>query len=240
MTNSIFLIPLYNKSSSLQQTVELLKKKFENTDSREKFLFVENGSTDGSYEKILSLTEGDSRFHVIKSKKGFGIAIRTGMNYINENFSLENSLLILTASDLPFGFSDLEYCLELDEVNQCDIYLGSKAHYLSEVERTLTRTILSNIFNTLLKLFFGIRLNDTQGTCLIDLDRVDIAEIIPKSNSFFSTAEICIIASRLGYQIEEIPVIHEKSINDKSTVNIFSDSLNMFKELILFKLNKNY
>lgn len=111
MKNSIFLIPLYNKSSSLQQTVEFLKRKFENTDSREKFLFVENGSTDGSYENILSLTEGDSRFHVIKSKKGFGVAIKTGMNYINENFLLKDSILILTASDLPFGFSDLEYCL---------------------------------------------------------------------------------------------------------------------------------
>lgn len=129
--------------------------------------------------------------------------------------------------------------LNLDEFNQCDIYLGSKAHPLSEVERTLTRVILSKIFNTFLKLFFGLRVNDTQGTCLIDLDRVDIAEIIPKSNSFFSTAEICIITNRLGYQIKEIPVIHEKSINDKSTVRIFSDSLNMIRELILFKINKN-
>ena len=108
MKNSIFLIPLYNKSNTIQYTVEALKNKFENVSSNEKFLFIENESTDNSYEKVLSLTKNDPRFHIIKSKKGFGTAIRTGMNYLNQNFQLKDSILILTAADLPFGFSDLD------------------------------------------------------------------------------------------------------------------------------------
>lgn len=39
-------------------------------------------------------------------------------------------------------------------------------------------------------------LKDTQGTCLIDLSKVEIKKIIPQSSGFFSTAEICIISFR--------------------------------------------
>ena len=136
MKNSIFLIPLYNKSNTIQHTVEALKNKFENVSSNEKFIFIENESTDNSYEKILSLTKKDSRFHVIKSKKGFGTAIRTGMNYLNKNFELKNSILILTAADLPFGFSDLDYYFNKPSEQTSDLYIGSKAHKLSQIERS--------------------------------------------------------------------------------------------------------
>jgi hypothetical protein len=57
-------------------------------------IFIGNESTDNSYEKILSLTKNNSRFHVINSKKGFGTAIRTGMNYFYKNFDLKNSINI--------------------------------------------------------------------------------------------------------------------------------------------------
>ena len=234
MKNSIFLIPLYNKSNTIQYTVEALKNKFENVSSNEKFIFIENESTDNSYEKILSLTKKDSRFHVIKSKKGFGTAIRTGMNYLNKNFELKNSILILTAADLPFGFSDLDYYFNKPSEQTSDLYIGSKAHKLSQIERSFLRVFLSKVFNFLILIFFKVGVGDTQGTYIINLQNVDLLKIIPKSNNFFATAEICIKAIHSGYKVIEIPIICEESDID-STVRVFRDTFKMFKEMLEFK-----
>ena len=52
MNNFIYIVPLYNKSNIIGNTVELLKSKFNDSNENAKFLFVENGSTDDSYNKI--------------------------------------------------------------------------------------------------------------------------------------------------------------------------------------------
>ena len=56
MNNFIYLIPLHNKSRVIEQTVNLLKRKFYNSDISGQFIFIENGSTDDSLKKYyLSL-----------------------------------------------------------------------------------------------------------------------------------------------------------------------------------------
>lgn len=234
MKNSIFLIPLYNKSNTIQYTVEALKNKFENVSSNEKFLFIENESTDNSYEKVSSLTKNDPRFHIIKSKKGFGTAIRTGMNYLNQNFQLKDSILILTAADLPFGFSDLDYYFNKTPDQTSDLYIGSKAHKLSQIERSFLRVFLSKVFNFLILIFFRVGIGDTQGTYIINLQNVDLLKIIPKSNNFFATAEICIKAIHSGYKVTEIPIVCEESDID-SSVRVFKDTFKMLQEMLVFK-----
>ena len=236
MNNFIFIIPLYNKSKIIGNTVELLKFKFNNSNENAKFLFVENGSTDDSYNKILSLTESDNRFEVIRSNKGLGAALREGMKYVNESLQTKDSILILTGADLPFGFSDLDNYLVDKSAKKYDIYIGSKAHNLSQIKRAFSRKTMSKIFNFLIRLFFKVNIGDTQGTYIINLNNVNLLNILPKSDNFFATAEICIKAIKSGYKVLEIPIIFMELDQDRSTVRVVRDTLEIFKEMINFKI----
>ena len=235
VNNFIYIIPLYNKSNIIGNTVELLKLKFNESNENAKFLFVENGSTDDSYNKILSLTKYDNRFEVIRSKKGLGAALREGMKYVNESLQTKDSILILTGADLPFGFSDLDNYLADKTEKKHDIYIGSKAHNLSQINRTFSRKTMSKIFNFLIRLFFKVNIGDTQGTYVINLNNVNLLKILPTSDNFFATAEICIKAIEFDYKIIEMPITSIESDQDKSTVKVFRDTLKILKEMLYFK-----
>ena len=235
VNNFIYIVPLYNKSNIIGNTVELLKSKFNESNENAKFLFVENGSTDDSYNKILSLTKSDNRFEVIRSQKGLGAALREGMKYVYESLQTKDSILILTGADLPFGFSDLDNYLGDKTENKYDIYIGSKAHNLSQIDRTFSRKIMSKVFNFLIRLFFKVNIGDTQGTYVINLNNVNLLKILPTSDNFFATAEICIKAIEFDYKIIEMPITLIGLDKDKSTVKVFRDTLKIFKEMLYFK-----
>ena len=126
--------------------------------------FVENGSTDDSYNKILSLTESDNRFEVIRSQK-ISSCVKRRHEVCIRKFINKRLNLILTGADLPFGFSDLDNYLGDKTENKHDIYIGSKAHNLSQIDRTFSRKIMSKVFNFLIRLFFKVNIGDTQHLC---------------------------------------------------------------------------
>ena len=55
MSSVSFIIPVYNKSSFLKYVIKCLKN--QSGDFEREFIFVDDGSTDNSYEIISSLTK---------------------------------------------------------------------------------------------------------------------------------------------------------------------------------------
>ncbi len=224
--NYIYLIPLYNKSSILEKTINQLDK-IEN----KKVFFIENGSTDDSLKKCKKLIESRKDFDILISKKGFGNALSRGLSEIQDS---KSGILVITGADLPFGFSDINYLRE--ELNfKFEVCIGSKAHKDSIIKRSLMRTLSSKVFNTFLKAFFRLRIKDTQGSILLNLQRVSLSNIKIYSENFFSSVELIIKLQRKNYSVKEIPIEIKEDKTNKTTVNVFSDSLIMLLEMLRFK-----
>ena len=66
MSSVSFIIPVYNKSSFLKYVIKCLKN--QSGDFEREFIFVDDGSTDNSYEIISSLTK-DLGIHKSSDKK---------------------------------------------------------------------------------------------------------------------------------------------------------------------------
>jgi glycosyltransferase involved in cell wall biosynthesis len=98
-----YVIPVHNQVADLRRTVRLLVERLGHLPGSEVIL-VENGSTDGSGPLCLSLSamfEGDDvAVRVTTSAKGLGFAWRRGIAIAR------GDTLVLTAADLPFGFTD--------------------------------------------------------------------------------------------------------------------------------------
>src|SRR5439155_13025857 len=88
------------------------------------------------------------------SAKGLGNALRRGMEVANAQ------RIMLTAADLPFGFSDLDEALALDPFP--DVVVGSKAHPKSSVHVPLQRRVMSRGLWALRRLMFGLDIGDSQ------------------------------------------------------------------------------
>jgi dolichyl-phosphate beta-glucosyltransferase len=214
-----YVIPVHNQVADLRRTVRLLVERLGHLPGSEVIL-VENGSTDGSGPLCLSLSamfEGDDvAVRVTTSAKGLGFAWRRGIAIAR------GDTLVLTAADLPFGFTDLDGYLGMSP--RPPLVMGSKTHPDSQVETSLVRRALSGGFGLLRAGLVGVDV-DTQGTVIIR--RALAQSLLPRlrSGDFLIGAEINCWAVREGITPVEIPVVY--TANGRSTVSPLRDSTHM-------------
>lgn len=216
-----YVVPVHNQEAVLAATVDTLVERLREHPGSE-VLLVENGSTDGSPDLVERLARehaGDPvRVVAATSAKGLGHAWRRGMELAG------GDLVVLTAADLPFLFTDLDAALALDP--RPGLVIGSKAHRRSVVQRTAGRQLMSLGFRALRALLLGLRVGDSQGTLLLDaaLARAILPEL--RSADFFIGTEIVAVAAAQGQRPVEVPVTLVPR-DAGTTVSPVRDSLRM-------------
>jgi dolichyl-phosphate beta-glucosyltransferase len=232
MLDSItYLLPLHNKATVIETTIENILEKFSELNLQ--IVVVENGSTDNSLNTVKKISEKVKEVVVLQSKKGFGNAVSCGLEYITKH--RPEDLVIITGADLPFGFTDFDYYLKNYQYLDCELLIGSKKHENSVIQRETSRNFVSRIYNYILKLLFNLKIKDTQGSLIINSKKCNLDILKPKSASFFSSAEICINALKIGYSIIEIPITLIQHENNKSTVNLKGDIKDALVDIIKLK-----
>jgi dolichyl-phosphate beta-glucosyltransferase len=223
-----YVIPVHNQIADLRRTMRLLVERLGHLPGSE-IILVENGSSDGSGPLCLALAAAcdgaDVAVRVTTSAKGLGFAWRRGMAIARAE------TIVLTAADLPFGFTDLDGYLGMSP--RPLLVMGSKTHPESQVETSLVRRTLSSGFGVLRAGLVGVDV-DTQGTVLIR--RTLAQSLLPRlrSGDFLIGAEINCWAVREGAAAVEIPVVYAAS--GRSTVSPLRDSAHM--ALGLFALRR--
>ncbi|MHB8488397.1 MAG: glycosyltransferase [Candidatus Dormibacteria bacterium] len=219
-----YVIPVHNQIADLRKTVRLLVARLGHLPGSEVIL-VENGSTDGSGPLCLSLAAtSDSEevaVRVTTSAKGLGFAWRRGMALAR------GDTFILTAADLPFGFTDLDGYLGLSPRPQ--LVMGSKTHPESQIETPLLRRTMSAGFGLLRAGLIGLNI-DTQGSVLIQRSLAQI--LLPRlhAGDYLIGAEINMWAVHEGVTPVEVPVVYTAS--GRSTVSPLRDSVSMAAGLL--------
>lgn len=225
-------VPIYNEASHLRSKIlRLIQAKGAYPISS--ILLAENGSSDQSFKVCQELASEFPDliqcFHLPVGDMGEALS-----ESIRRSASLDCTHVLLTAADLPFEFTDFDQFLQ-EEKNSThwEIYIGSKAHRLSELERTWSRNLASWGFLLLRKILLGIRVGDTQGTFFIKKEFALKIEPLIQSRGFFFTTELTYHALKAGAQIKEVPIVLKRD-ERKSSVKIFRDSWRMLREI--FKL----
>ncbi|MCA1844318.1 MAG: glycosyltransferase, partial [Actinobacteria bacterium] len=216
-----YLVPIYNEEAVLAGTATTIAARLEGHPGSQVIL-VENGSTDRSAELVEELGTALSGPNVeviaAHSAKGYGNAMRRGIDLAS------GDLLVITAADLPFGFSDLDEALS--HRPRPELMIGSKAHPRSLVEVSAKRKLMSLAFRLLRRVALGLNVGDSQGTILID--RVLAQRLRPHlaSADFFFSTELIALATRLGVAPVELPVDY-RNPRPGSTVRPLHDGLRM-------------
>jgi glycosyltransferase involved in cell wall biosynthesis len=220
-----YVIGVHNEEDALGDTTSRVVDRLRSMPGSEVIL-VENGSTDSSPTLVHELAQKFSDDHVSVraevSPKGLGNALRRGMQVATAD------RMILTAADLPFGFSDLDAALALDEMP--DVVVGSKTHPQSKVETSKLRDVMSFGFRTLRRAMFGLDIGDTQGS--VNIERELARRILPRlrSEGYFISTEVVVVANHVGASVAEVPVDYSNPRPD-SKVRPVSDSAEVLKSM---------
>lgn len=205
-TSVDIVIPVYNEEQAVKKSVEKLlsfikSSSFEDYDIKLKI--VDNASVDKTGEISKKLVKKYKNTSFIKlSKKGRGRAIRKCWK------QSEAEILVYMDVDLSADLRYLKPLIEAVSDKRFDIAIGSRLKKYSIVRgRTLTREMMSRVYNSLINLIFNTSIKDAQcGFKAIDKKSFTKLEPLIKNQNWFFDSEMLIIASKLKMKIEEIPI----------------------------------
>ncbi len=190
-----FVIPVFNEEKSLQKLYsEILKY---TADYSYEIIFVNDGSSDNSRDKLKSIQELDDNIKVINFRTNFGksAALQTGFNKV------QGDIVFTMDADLQDDPKEIPRFLE--KIDQgYDLVTGWKKNRKDPI----TKTIPSKFFNFFTSLMFKLKLHDYN--CGFKAYKKEVI----KSVTIYGELHryIPALANAQGFSVTEIPVIHHK------------------------------
>jgi len=162
-------------------------------------VIVDDGSRDGSSERIDVLCAQDARVHSLRhaSNRGYGAALRSGLGFAR------GRLVFFSDADLQFDLAEIEKLLE--HTDRFDIVAG----YRSPRRDPWPRTVIAFVWGVLVRVLFDLRVRDID--CAFKVFHRRVLEEIPiASLGAFVNTEILARALAAGYRIHQVPVTHRR------------------------------
>jgi dolichyl-phosphate beta-glucosyltransferase len=230
-----YIIPAKDEGLHLHTAFDELRKRLDQyPDSG--VVIVDNGSSAHNRDVFARLSQCNSRndssnLFISIPAAGYGRAVKQAVHDQCPGKNDENRYLVITALDLPFGFSDLDRVISESRFGSQDtIFIGSKDHPESVIRRPLARRVLSWLFQLTRRVLFSSSIGDTQGSLFVPARMAQ--RIIPsvKADDFFFSTELLLRAEREKAVIVEVPV-RLSADKRKSRVSVLRDGTSMLYQL---------
>ncbi|HME07762.1 MAG TPA: glycosyltransferase family 2 protein [Bryobacteraceae bacterium] len=213
------VIPIHNEEPSILPLYDRLTAVLEGLQKPYEMIFVDDASTDRSFDLLANLVETDLRLKVIRLRRNFGqtAALSAGFD------EAQGNIIVSLDGDLQHDPDDIPALLAKIEEGY-DIASGWRK---DRVDNALTRKLPSRIANWLMAKASGIQLRDF-GTTF----KAYRAEILKDINLYGELHRfIPALASFYGARIAEVPIRNTPRISGDShyglsrTFNVMFDIL---------------
>jgi glycosyltransferase involved in cell wall biosynthesis len=235
-----YVLPVHNDETTLAANVARLAEHLRQYRSSE-IILVENGSRDGSWrecQKLEGIQDEVPVYAFQEPNAGIGFAYARGLAELERMHGLDvTRWAVLTGSDIPWGFSDLDSAKAFLTTGNAPVIIGSKAHPDSVAFAGWKRYGMSFAFRVLRRLIVGMTTGDSQGSFFIRLDvAAPLAHRIV-SRDFFYTTELVYFAEALKDGVVEVPAVIEPSqlVPGVTSVRPFKHGKAMLKQLIALR-----
>tara|TARA_B100000768_G_scaffold58711_1_gene56795 strand:- start:20964 stop:21911 length:948 start_codon:yes stop_codon:yes gene_type:complete len=146
------VIPLLNEEESLTELYNWLKKVFDAQKWNHEILFIDDGSTDGSWSVIKGLSAQDSCVRGIKFLRNYGKSAA-----LNEGFMIASGNVVFTMdADLQDSPDELPEMYRMITQDSLDVVSGWK----EKRHDPMTKTIPTKLYNWATRRMSGIHLHD--------------------------------------------------------------------------------
>jgi glycosyltransferase involved in cell wall biosynthesis len=234
MSSVSFIVPVYNKSRFLKNVVESLKN--QKGSFRKEFIFIDDGSTDNSYKRLLDLTKRLTNCKILRQKnKGSANATNLGIRLAKMKY-----IKFLDADDIILSqtTASLLKILENDQSLVLAFGLQRKVSDLDSVNlfEEFDFEDFSIIKDTILKSMRNSMFNPSQ--CLARTEHCrnvgGCDERIGFSQEYSLTLRLSVLGkfARLNYPVAILPLNARGQISEKKNNQIYrvSKALELFLE----------
>lgn len=213
MASISIIVPLYNEKESLCELYQEIVREAESwslqrSDGQLKeLIFVDDGSTDGSFELLEKLQREDSRIIIIRLRRNFGKSAA-----LSAAFEAATGEVIVTLdADLQDRPCEISKLLNLLSAGH-DLVSGWKQKRNDPV----SKTVPSRIFNSLTSFLTGVPLHDFN--CGLKAYRREVIEEIKVYGEMHRY--IPVLASYRGFRVGEVRVEHQRRRYGKSKYGV--------------------
>ncbi len=221
------VVPLRNEVENLVELHQQLSETLKQVGRPYELVFVDDGSTDNSFDVLRKLQESDSQLRLIRLRRNFGqtAAFAAGIAHAR------GRLIVTSDADLQNDPHDIPSMVEKLEQGY-DMVCGWRRN---RKDPFLTRRVPSMIASRLISSTTGVRLHDYG--CSLKVFR---AEVI-KSMKLYGEMHrfIPAIASEQGVKIAEVEVNHRPRLHGESKYGL-SRTLRVTLDLVTVKFLLSY
>lgn len=189
------VIPVYNEESSLRPLYDELSAVAESNDYDMEIIFIDDGSTDASWENIERIAAGDSRVSGIRFRRNFGKAAALDAGF---QAAVGERVVSLDA-DLQDDPAEIPDFLALMD-SGFDVVSGWKKIRHDPWHKVVP----SRIFNAMVSRLTGVRLHDHN--CGMKMYRREIFDEVALYGELHRFVPV--LASARGYKIGEKVIAH--------------------------------
>jgi glycosyltransferase involved in cell wall biosynthesis len=221
------VIPIYNEEENIPQLYRELKEVLEKLPYDYEIIFVDDGSTDKSYEILKDIAQKDSKIKVIRFRRNYG---QTAAMYAGFQHA-DGDVVITMDGDLQNDPRDIPKLLEKIEEGY-DIVSGWRKN---RKDNFITRTLPSKIANWLISKVTGVELHDYG--CTLKAYRREVAKnyrLYGDMHRFLPA-----VAKSFGARIAEVVVNHRPRIYGKSKYGI-GRTIRVMLDILLVKFLNDY
>ena len=215
------VIPLLNEEQSLVELYNWIAKVLRSNSFSYEIIFIDDGSTDGSWKTIESLSEADDRVKGIRFNRNYGKSQALHAGFIEA----QGEVIITMDADLQDNPDEIPELYALIKEQKYDLVSGWKK---KRYDNVITKNLPSKLFNAAARKTSGVKLNDFN--CGLKAYRKEVIKNIDVYGEMHRY--IPVLAKNAGYsKITEKEVKHQarKYGNTKFGASRF---LNGFLDLI--------
>ena len=221
------VIPIHNEEPSILRLYDQLTGVLEKLQKPFEIIFVDDASTDRSFDLLANLVETDPRLKVIRLRRNFGqtAALSAGFD------EAQGSVVVSLDGDLQHDPNDIPALLAKIEEGY-DIASGWRK---DRIDNAVTRRIPSRIANWLMARASGVQLRDF-GTTF----KAYRSEVLKDINLYGELHRfIPALASFYGARIAEVPIRNTVRANGQSHYGL-SRTFNVLFDIITIKFLLKY
>ena len=200
------IIPAYNEAESLPELSTWIARVMQEHGYDYEVLFVDDGSTDGSWAAIRSLAQADPHVHGLRFRRNYGksAALYCGFE------RAQGEVVFTMDADLQDSPDELPELYRMITEEGYDLVSGWKQH---RKDTALTKNLPSKLYNATARRITGVKLHDMN--CGLKAYRKDVVKSIEVYGEMHRY--IPYLAKNAGYtKIGEKPVVHAKRKYGKS------------------------
>ena len=201
------VVPVHDEERTVALLYDELQSALEPLGQPWEAVFVDDGSTDGSFAALTRLHSGQTNVRVVRLRRNFGKAAALAAGFENA----EGDVVVTIDADLQDDPAEIPRLLaKLDE--GFDLVSGWKAHRRDP----LSRRALSRIFNWVTGRVSGLRLHDLN--CGLKAYRAEVVKGLRLYGELHRF--IPVLAYYRGYRIAELAVNHRPREHGRSRYGV--------------------